>query len=106
VRPSDLDPMAHVNNAAYIDEFDESLPPDVPVRLPRRYRLEYVAAAGAGDRLTSATWPFASGFSHRLTSADGAEMLRATFDAATDHDAFRELVARRAWRAPGKDANV
>ena len=40
VRASDVDPMAHVNNAAYIDEFDESLPPDVPGRLPRRRGAE------------------------------------------------------------------
>lgn len=109
VRPADVDPMAHANNAAYLDWLDESLvaggpavAPMAPDRVPRRYRLEYVTAAGPGDRLTASTWPLGGGSAHRLRSAGGGEILRATFDAATDRDEFRELVARRAWRAPGK----
>ena len=50
VRAADIDPMAHVNNAAYIDYLEESLTATRPTGccrgLPRRYRLEYVAAAG------------------------------------------------------------
>jgi acyl-ACP thioesterase len=100
VRASDIDPMAHLNNAAYVDEIDESLPAGASARLPRRYRLEYIAAAGPGDRLTSATWPQGDGFAHRLSGADGGEVLRATFDGATALDDFRQQVERRAWRAP------
>jgi acyl-CoA thioester hydrolase len=109
VRSADVDPMAHANNAAYLDWLDESLVPGgpavgavAPAAVPRRYRLEYVAAATAGDRLHAAIWPLGDGSAFRLTSADGAEVLRATVDTATDRDDFRELVARRAWRAPGK----
>jgi acyl-CoA thioester hydrolase len=109
VRPADVDPMAHANNAAYLDWFDEclaaggaSVAPLQPDRVPRRYRLEYIAPTESGDRLTAATWRLGSGSAHRLTGLASEEVLRATFDAATDHDDFRELVARRAWRAPGK----
>jgi hypothetical protein len=70
--------------------------------VPRRYRLEYVAPAVAGDRLVAATWPLGGGSAIRLTRRDDTDMLRATVDSATDHDDFRELVARRSWRAPGK----
>jgi acyl-ACP thioesterase len=107
VRPSDIDPMAHMNNAAYIDVLEEGLDAAAAARVPRRYRLEYVAAAGPGDVLTAATWPQGDGFAFRLTSGADIEILRATLDAETAHDEFRELVAaRRGWRAPGKDAGV
>jgi acyl-ACP thioesterase len=105
VRAADVDPMGHVNNAAYIDEVEESMDPGLVGRVPRRFRLEYVAAAESGDRLTAATWSMGETVAHRLTSAAGAEVLRATVDAATAHDDFRRLVAaRQGWRAPGKDA--
>ena len=111
VRPVDLDPMAHVNNAAYIDEFDESLlgagSGAWTTRTPRRYRLEYVAPASLGDPLTAETWPQAQGMAHRLVGPGDADLLRATVDGETAHDAFREAVAaRRPWLAPGKDARA
>ena len=49
VRPQDVDPMGHVNNAAYIDYVEEALlaSGDAAVAamraLPRRVRIEYVA---------------------------------------------------------------
>ena len=111
VRAADIDPMAHVNNAAYVDYIDESLPAD-PLgawaqRIPRRYRLEYVAAAGPGDQLAAESWISGNGIGHRLVGADGSEVLRATLDGQTANAAFREAVAaRRAWHAPGKDAGA
>jgi acyl-ACP thioesterase len=111
VRAADIDPMAHVNNAAYIDYLDESAAAagesEWTVRVPRRYRLEYAAAAGPGDRLGAETWAIAEGIAHRLRGADQREILRATIDSRTDRDAIRSsLTARRAWHAPGKDANA
>src|SRR5205823_9827220 len=85
VRPQDLDPMGHVNNAAYVDFLEESLIADGRSawleRRPRRYRLEYVAAAESGETLTGALWPLGGdvlGF--RLTGPSGAEVLRAALD--------------------------
>ncbi len=52
-------------------------------RLPRRYRLEYVAPAEPGTPITSEMWPMADGVALRLTGADGIE--RAARDARRPH---------------------
>lgn len=64
VRPQELDPMAHVNNAVYLDWVDEAILAargpaargDEPMPASRRYRLEYLAAASPGQRVLAATW--------------------------------------------------
>jgi acyl-CoA thioesterase FadM len=61
VRPQDLDPMGHVNNAAYLDYLEEALLERPTGRrdvaaLPRRLRIEYLAAAAPGDELSGAIW--------------------------------------------------
>ena len=71
VRPQELDPMAHVNNAVYLDWVEEAIlaagDPDPatasgptaapgPTVVPRRYRLEYLAAAGPGQRVDVTAW--------------------------------------------------
>jgi acyl-CoA thioesterase FadM len=114
VRRQDLDPMGHVNNAAYIDFLEEGViaagaGPWLQ-RLPRRYRLEYVAAAGPRDILTGEFWVRGeAGLAYRLVGPTGGEVLRATLDAepsaAGAHAAFRETVRlRRPLHAPGKDS--
>jgi acyl-ACP thioesterase len=89
VRPQDLDPMGHVNNAAYVDYLEESLIADPrlrgwPAGLPRRYRLEYVAAAAPEDVLLGSLWPSGEGMAYRLSTDTGAELLRATVRAGAD----------------------
>ena len=111
VRAADLDPMAHVNNATYIDYLEESLAAAGHGRsladLPRRFRLEYVAPAGPGAPLSAATWSQGDGFGHRLLAAAGTELLRATMDGRTANEDFREAVAARLGaHAPGKDAGA
>jgi acyl-CoA thioesterase FadM len=78
VRPQELDPMAHVNNAVYLDWVEEAIaaaasrlvapggtdaaapaPPTAPKGLgaiPRRYRLEYLAPASPGQLLGVTAW--------------------------------------------------
>jgi acyl-CoA thioester hydrolase len=78
VRPHELDPMDHVNNAVYLDWFEESI---LAVggsvdQTPRRYSLEYAAAASGGDAVRTATWGDDDGWAHRLTGASG-DLLRA-----------------------------
>ena len=54
VRLHELDPMGHVNNAVYVDWLDEAIDLVDPVAIrvvPRRYRLEYRAAAAPGADL-------------------------------------------------------
>ena len=57
VRRRDLDPLDHVNNAVYLDYFDETVVALGTLahldRLPRIYRLESRNSAGADERLTA-----------------------------------------------------
>jgi len=86
VRPHELDPLAHVNNAVYADWLEESIiaagDPDAPRRVPRIARLEYAAAADAGATLTADVWPAAGGWSYRLRDAAGLEVLRARLESS------------------------
>jgi acyl-CoA thioesterase FadM len=89
VRRADLDPLAHVNNAAYLDYLEEAFEalPEGAERLtavPRSYRLEYAAAAEPGAGLTGRLWALEPGEAHsplafRLATDDGTELLRALF---------------------------
>jgi acyl-ACP thioesterase len=65
VRPLDIDPMAHMNNAAYLDVVDEvlaHLPPAAPDDGPddspvgRLYRVGYLQPALPGALLDVAAW--------------------------------------------------
>jgi acyl-CoA thioesterase FadM len=97
VRRSDLDPLGHVNNAAYLDLFEEAVAalPDGATWLdavPRAYRIEYLQAAEPYDRLRAQAWPIGdprpevhgtgpagpSGARYRLATDAGVELARAT----------------------------
>jgi len=84
VRPHELDPMVHVNNAVYADWLDEAVSEagdDSATRAyPRRMRLEYVAPADASAGLTVDLWPAASGWSYRLRDRADQELLRARLE--------------------------
>lgn len=95
VRPQELDPMDHANNAVYLDWLEEALlraepeaAPSALAAVPRRYRLEYAAAAAAGTRLEDAAWRDGDAWQYRLAAADdgvvgmapGGEVFRATFE--------------------------
>jgi len=87
VRPQDLDPMDHVNNAAYVDYLEESLlaaggdAARLPAAMPRRIRLEYLVPAGPGDDLVARLWPVRDedppGWAWRLADPTGRELARA-----------------------------
>jgi medium-chain acyl-[acyl-carrier-protein] hydrolase len=81
-RPQDLDPMGHVNNAAYLDWIEEVLlaagMDDAVATLPRRLRLEYRASAEPGDSVVAVAWEGSEGWNVRISRADGAELVRAT----------------------------
>jgi acyl-ACP thioesterase len=90
VRPQELDPLDHVNNAVYADWLDEAVLAagvggDAPIvrGLPRRVRLEYALAAEPGDAVETVTWQDEGGWSCRAVRvADTAELLRARLEAA------------------------
>jgi acyl-ACP thioesterase len=78
VRPHELDPMDHANNAVYLDWLEESILAAAPdearaatTELPRRYRMEFALAVEAGAELDGAAWRDDAGWSYRLAGADG-----------------------------------
>jgi acyl-ACP thioesterase len=82
VRPQDLDPMGHVNNAVYLDWLEEAVASagasDLTTSIPRRIALEYAAPAGPGEELEALAWASDAGWWVRLRrAADGTDLLRA-----------------------------
>lgn len=80
VRPQELDPMDHVNNAVYADWLDEQViaaggQADVRA-IPRLVRLEYARAAEAGASVEAVTWRGDDGWSCRIGDGAGTELLR------------------------------
>ena len=96
VRPQDIDPMGHVNNAAYLDYLEEALfaagpaGEDLTHGIPRRIRLEYLAPASPGTTLTGAVWAIAAsrgsgpGWAWRLADDAGRELARGGVTADDD----------------------
>ncbi|MBA3307931.1 MAG: hypothetical protein H0T04_04505 [Chloroflexi bacterium] len=84
VLPRDIDPMAHVNNAVYLDYMEEALSAAgaeaAMSRVPRRYRLEYVTAAELGDRPTATVWREGTGWAYRLSGEGTRDILRARLE--------------------------
>jgi acyl-ACP thioesterase len=87
-RPHELDPMGHVNNAVYLDWLEEAILQAAPgvsnatlATTPRRYRLEYAAAADPGAPLEDAAWQDTElGWCYRLSGPDGRDLFRARVD--------------------------
>jgi acyl-CoA thioesterase FadM len=106
VRPQELDPMGHANNAVFLDWLEEAMvtlgehgpaaagasspreedasvdpPPGSPVgRLPCTYRLEYLLPARPGITLRAEAWRGGPGtIAYRLRDPDG-DILRAVVE--------------------------
>ncbi|HLX35904.1 MAG TPA: thioesterase family protein [Candidatus Limnocylindrales bacterium] len=82
VRPADLDPMGHVNNAVYVDWLEEALASagltSATSDLPRGCRVEYRASAAPGDEVAIRTWIDDRAWHVRMTrDGDPAELARA-----------------------------
>jgi acyl-CoA thioesterase FadM len=73
VRPHELDPMGHVNNAIYLDWAEEAIRAAgadgvaAVGSIPRRWRLEYLGAATPGSRARTVAWPDGDGWSCRIS---------------------------------------
>jgi acyl-ACP thioesterase len=84
VRRSEVDPMAHVNNAAYIDYLDEHFSagrrPIQPMPVPRRYRAEFLVSVEPGNVLTGRGWSADVAWCYRLEDDTGRELLRARLE--------------------------
>lgn len=79
VRASDVDPMRHLNNAAYLDLVDEvATAAGWPLGPGARVRLEYLQPALPGMALELAAWPVDGALGVRIRDAEGsADLLRA-----------------------------
>jgi acyl-ACP thioesterase len=83
VRPHELDPMNHPNNAVYLDWLEESLrlageAGEAAVRArPRTIRLEYAAAPDPAAEVLSEAWSDGDRWCCHLTDASGTSLLRA-----------------------------
>lgn len=84
VRPQEVDPMDHVNNAVYADWVDERilrLGGEADVRaIPRTVRLEYARAVEADATVRVEAWRDAGGWSCRVRDPSGSDFLRARLD--------------------------
>ena len=84
VRPQELDPMDHVNNAVYADWLDETLlvagGAAATRAVPRLVRLEYARAAEPAARLVADAWPDGGAWVCRVADADGSDLLRARLE--------------------------
>jgi medium-chain acyl-[acyl-carrier-protein] hydrolase len=80
VRPQDVDPMRHVNNAIYFDYVDEVLARiGVDGGTNRRcYRLEFLRPAMPDERLHATAWRDGAEIMLLLTGAAGDAVLRAS----------------------------
>ena len=81
VRPLDVDPMRHMNNAAYLDMVDDALgrlPQGTGISRPDCYRVGYTAPALPGTAIEIASWPVSErAVACRIADADGHELTRA-----------------------------
>jgi acyl-CoA thioesterase FadM len=99
VRPADLDPLGHVNNAAYLDYLEETVlaagdeGAAALARAPRSVRLEYLLATVAGATPEGAAWRVgdgpdgpddAAGWAWRLSDEAGTDLARGRILAGTD----------------------
>ncbi|HEX7473399.1 MAG TPA: acyl-ACP thioesterase domain-containing protein [Candidatus Limnocylindrales bacterium] len=82
-RAHEIDPMAHVNNAVYLDWLDEAVGATgeagatAIATLPRTYRLEYLLPVGRGVAHVATPWPMdGGGWAYRLIRGDGPDALR------------------------------
>jgi acyl-ACP thioesterase len=82
VRPADLDPLDHVNNAVYLDWLEEALDAAgwtaATSATPRSIRLEYQASAERGDAVSIDLHGGAEAWTAVIRRADAAELVRAT----------------------------
>lgn len=88
VRPADLDPLDHVNNAVYVDWVEEALEAAgwraAGTALPRSTRLEYLASAERGDRIVVDLHGKPERWAAVIHRADGLPLVRAAATGAAD----------------------
>ncbi len=81
VRPLDVDPMRHMNNAAYVDMIEDGigrLPEDQRLERADCYRIGYVLPALPGTPIEVSSWRVSdTQVACRISTADGTELTKA-----------------------------
>lgn len=98
VRRQELDPMGHANNAVYLDWLEEAILAADPTdgaraiaAVPRRYRLEYAAAAAPATRIRATAWVDGTWRVRLADRATGADLFRVVMEpGAAGPDAMSE----------------
>jgi acyl-ACP thioesterase len=85
VRPSDLDPLDHVNNAVYVDWLEEAVAASGLAGGPSgpasgTLRIEYLASAARDDEIRIDLFGSPEAWRARIARVDGAELVRAARD--------------------------
>ena len=85
VRPQELDPMDHVNNAVYADWLDEAVlaagGASATRAVPRLVQLDYARAAEPAATLVADVWLDGGTWVCRVADANGSDLLRARLEA-------------------------
>ncbi len=80
VRPIDVDPLRHMNNAAYLDFVDDGIARmglDAERGRPDRYEVGYIRPALPDSAIEVACWPNTDGtVACRISDGDGDELTR------------------------------
>jgi acyl-CoA thioesterase FadM len=77
VRDHEIDPLAHANNAVYVDWLEEAARA-IGVEGLRRFRLEFLLPAARGAEVMSRVWRRDGGIGYRLEGPGEAQLMRAT----------------------------
>ncbi len=84
VRPQELDPMDHVNNAVYADWLDEAVlmagGAAATRSVPRLVQLDYARAAEPAANLVVDVWRDGGTWVCRVVDANGSDLLRARLE--------------------------
>jgi len=97
VRPADLDPIDHVNNAVYVDWLEEALEAagwrSASMALPRSTRLEYLASAERGDAIVVDLHGQPERWTAVIRRADGGPLVRAACEASVSVESTPTVAA-------------
>lgn len=80
VEAAEVDPLGHLNNAAYVDHVEASIAEagvDLAAVIPRRVRMDYLVPILIGETVVTRVWRDGERWSCVLETADGRAVARA-----------------------------
>jgi acyl-ACP thioesterase len=90
VRPHEVDPNGHLNNAVHLDWLDEAVAAaggrEAISTFPRRYRLEYVTPLLPDAAAAIVTWPSGRAWQVEMSGEGGESVARGLLDSGPGPD--------------------